>query len=108
VSALNAATGAKRWSFNTGRTIISSPAVSGGNVYIGAENGSVYALNAATGAKQWSHRLPPKDGVARCLGVSYELQTKISFADVPALPSMPHPCAGLPETGLCGEIWPTG
>ncbi len=52
--ALDAATGAKLWSFATGGAIDSSPAVAGGTVYIGSNDDSVYALDAATGAKQWS------------------------------------------------------
>ena len=33
----------------------SSPAVVGGFVYIGSDDGHVYALNAATGAKIWTY-----------------------------------------------------
>jgi outer membrane protein assembly factor BamB len=33
----------------------SSPAVVGGVVYVGADNGWVYALNASTGAKKWNY-----------------------------------------------------
>jgi outer membrane protein assembly factor BamB len=35
--------------------VISRPAVTDGTVYIGSEDGSVYALNASTGQVQWSH-----------------------------------------------------
>jgi len=48
VYALNAATGAKIWSFQTGSYVYSSPAVSNGIVYIGSYDYSVYALNATT------------------------------------------------------------
>jgi len=51
--ALNAATGAKLWSF-TPSGPRSSPAVANGVVYIGSFNGNLYALNAATGARLWS------------------------------------------------------
>jgi outer membrane protein assembly factor BamB len=56
VCALNAATGAKVWSFATvlPSTLFSSPAVANGVVYVGSFDGSVYALNARTGAKLWS------------------------------------------------------
>ena len=37
--------------------MISSPAVSGGTVYVGADNGHVYALKAATGAVKWDDDL---------------------------------------------------
>ena len=35
--------------------VYSSPAVVGGVVYIGSDDGNVYALNAANGAKLWSY-----------------------------------------------------
>jgi uncharacterized repeat protein (TIGR01451 family) len=54
VYALNASTGAKLWSFATGDTVFSSPAVANGVVYVGSFDGNVYALNASTGAKLWS------------------------------------------------------
>ena len=33
----------------------SSPAVANGVVYVGSDDGNVYALNAATGAELWSY-----------------------------------------------------
>jgi outer membrane protein assembly factor BamB len=54
VYALNAATGAKLWSFTTGNEVYSSPALAHNVVYVGSENGDVYALNAASGANLWS------------------------------------------------------
>ena len=54
VYALDAATGVKLWSYNTG-TFDSSPAVVNGVVYVGSDDHNVYALNAATGAKLWSY-----------------------------------------------------
>src|SRR2546421_313482 len=54
VYALNATTGAKKWSFATRGGIESSPAVVNGVVYIGSNDANVYALNATTGAKKWS------------------------------------------------------
>jgi outer membrane protein assembly factor BamB len=50
VYALNAATGAKLWSYDTRDYVNSSPAVANGVVYVGSINDNVYALNAATGA----------------------------------------------------------
>ena len=55
VYALNAATGAKLWSYRTGYVVCSTPAVANGVVYVGSEDNKVYALNAATGAKLWSY-----------------------------------------------------
>jgi outer membrane protein assembly factor BamB len=54
VYALNANTGARLWSFATGREVESSPAIANGVVYVGSDDGNLYALNASTGAKLWS------------------------------------------------------
>ena len=55
VYALNAATGGYIWSYKTGSSVDSSPAVVNGIVYVGSEDHKVYALNAATGTKIWSY-----------------------------------------------------
>ena len=47
-----------KWSYvitNPDQFSDSSPAVTNGVVYIGAEDGNVYALNASTGVKLWSY-----------------------------------------------------
>jgi eukaryotic-like serine/threonine-protein kinase len=44
VYALNAKTGAKLWSYATGSPVNSSPAVANGVVYVGSEDGNVYAF----------------------------------------------------------------
>lgn len=54
VYALDATTGAFKWKYQAGlHGDVSSPAVSGGMVYIGSEN--VYALDASTGAFKWKY-----------------------------------------------------
>jgi outer membrane protein assembly factor BamB len=58
--ALNAATGAKEWSYTTGYTDGSSPALANGVLYIGSHTG-VYALNPATGAEEWSYTTGDSD-----------------------------------------------
>ncbi|HSS81386.1 MAG TPA: PQQ-binding-like beta-propeller repeat protein [Gaiellaceae bacterium] len=51
----DAATGAFRWSYQTGARIFSSPAVgTGGIVYVGSADGSVYALRTSNGSVLWS------------------------------------------------------
>jgi len=50
--ALDASTGAKLWSYDTGPAS-TSPAVANGVVYVSA--GILYALNASTGARLWSY-----------------------------------------------------
>ena len=46
--ALDAATGHPRWTYTTGDDVISSPAVTGGTVYIGSDDNKVYALDAGS------------------------------------------------------------
>jgi outer membrane protein assembly factor BamB len=54
--ALDAATGAQVWKYDLDQEVDSSPAVSGGGVYVGCFDGSVHALDAATGAERWSYQ----------------------------------------------------
>ena len=44
-----------KWRYTTGLNVFSSPAVANGVVYVGSEDGHLYALNAKTGAKLWSY-----------------------------------------------------
>jgi outer membrane protein assembly factor BamB len=44
VYALNARTGAKLWSYTTGGAVDSPPAVANGMVYVGSDDGKVYAF----------------------------------------------------------------
>lgn len=44
------------WRFKTNGPIFSSPVVDGGRVFIGSQDGYVYALNQQTGAKIWSFK----------------------------------------------------
>jgi len=44
-----------KWSFATGSPVVSSPAVTNEVVYVGSNNGIVYALKASSGTKLWSY-----------------------------------------------------
>jgi outer membrane protein assembly factor BamB len=55
VYALDAATGALRWSFATGDVVHASPAFADGLVYIGSWDRNLYALDAATGRERWRY-----------------------------------------------------
>jgi outer membrane protein assembly factor BamB len=44
-----------KWSYATGSSVESSPAVANGVVYVGSDDYKLYALNAHTGAKLWSY-----------------------------------------------------
>ena len=43
------------WFFETGGAILSSPVVTGGLVYFGSSDQSVYAVDLRTGEKKWSY-----------------------------------------------------
>jgi len=45
--------GGMKWKFHTGGMVISSAAVSQGNLYFGSSDGNLYALVAESGAQQW-------------------------------------------------------
>lgn len=55
VYALDAATGALKWSFATGDVVHASPAVVDGVVYIGSWDRNVYAIAAGTGKELWRY-----------------------------------------------------
>jgi outer membrane protein assembly factor BamB len=54
VYALDAQTGAVRWSFATGEKVRATPAVANGTVYVGSWDKNFYALDAQTGQPRWS------------------------------------------------------
>jgi outer membrane protein assembly factor BamB len=54
LSASNVAGIDEDWSFTTGSTVTSSPAVANGVAYVGSGDNNVYALNGSTGVKLWS------------------------------------------------------
>ena len=61
--------GAKKWEFQTGRSIFSSPAIgSDGTVYVGSWDGKVYALNGSTGAKKWEFQTEGRVGSSPAIG----------------------------------------
>jgi outer membrane protein assembly factor BamB len=53
VYALDAATGALRWKFQTGDVVHSSPAIAHGTLFIGSWDSYFYALDAGTGKQKW-------------------------------------------------------
>ena len=44
------------WSFKAGGAVKSSAAVEGGRVFVGSDDGNVYALDFATGRKVWASK----------------------------------------------------
>lgn len=53
VYALDAATGAQRWSFKTGDVVHASPAYADGRVFVGSWDGRFYAVDVRTGRELW-------------------------------------------------------
>jgi outer membrane protein assembly factor BamB len=47
--------GTLKWTFTTGATIHSSPAVVDGTVYFGSRDHKIYALDAVTGKQKWAY-----------------------------------------------------
>jgi outer membrane protein assembly factor BamB len=45
--------GTMKWRFKTGSEVNSSPAVSGNTVYVGSEDGFLYALDKKSGDLKW-------------------------------------------------------
>jgi outer membrane protein assembly factor BamB len=54
VTALDAVTGDRQWTFETGGAIESAPAVVARTAFVGSSDGTVYALNATTGERRWT------------------------------------------------------
>ena len=61
------------WDFTTGGAVKSSPVVANGIIYVGSDDGYVYALNAYSGAVEWSYNTyGPVEAAATVLnGVVY-------------------------------------
>ncbi|WP_433257684.1 PQQ-binding-like beta-propeller repeat protein [Streptosporangium sp. CA-135522] len=57
VSALDAATGAMRWRFQTGGSLLFDHVVMDGTVFAANASGRLVALDAATGRMRWSRRI---------------------------------------------------
>ncbi len=44
------------WKFKTADAVRSSPVIAGGVVYVGSDDGSVYAIDAKSGKEVWSYK----------------------------------------------------
>jgi hypothetical protein len=47
----------KKWSYQTGAGIYSSPTVVNGIIYVSSQSGNLYALDAVSGHEKWSYHL---------------------------------------------------
>ncbi len=50
--ALDARTGRQRWEFDP-HGVVTSPAVAGGNAYVGSDDGNLYAVDVRSGVEKW-------------------------------------------------------
>lgn len=62
--AIDATTGAKRWSFAASGPILNSVAADNGRVYFGAMDGAVYAINTTNGAQLWKTQVSSRLGIS--------------------------------------------
>jgi outer membrane protein assembly factor BamB len=69
VYALDAASGALRWSFKTGNVVHASPAVANDTVYIGSWDSFFYALDAKTGKVRWRFKTGEDAAIFNQVGI---------------------------------------
>ena len=77
VYALDAASGAVRWTFKTGDVVHASPAIVGGVVYIGSWDSWFYALDASTGREKWRFKTGEDPDIHNQVGI----QSSAAVAD---------------------------
>jgi eukaryotic-like serine/threonine-protein kinase len=77
VYALDAATGALKWKFQTGDVVHASPAIADGVVFIGSWDSYFYALDAATGKEKWRFKTGDDDKIHNQVGI----QSSAAVAD---------------------------
>lgn len=61
VACLDLATGAERWSFAADGPVRYAPALAGGRLYFGSDDGNIYCLDAKEGRLIWKRQLGPED-----------------------------------------------
>lgn len=54
---------AARWLFQAGPGNVGGPVVAAGTVYVGSDDGNLYAIDAATGVERWRFALGPAAGL---------------------------------------------
>ncbi|UCG59727.1 MAG: PQQ-binding-like beta-propeller repeat protein [Phycisphaerales bacterium] len=62
VCSIDVASGELRWTFSTQGPVRFAPAVCGGRVYVGSDDGYVYCLDCEDGTLVWKYRAGPSDG----------------------------------------------
>jgi outer membrane protein assembly factor BamB len=77
VYALDAATGALKWKFQTGDVVHASPAIAGGTLFIGSWDSYFYAIDAVSGKLKWRF----KTGVDPDIHNQVGIQSSAAVAD---------------------------
>lgn len=77
VYALDAASGALKWKYQTGDVVHASPAVADGVVYVGSWDSYFYALDAASGSVRWRFKTGEDPAVHNQVGI----QSSAAVAD---------------------------
>jgi len=99
VYCLDQATGQVRWSFFTEGPVRMAPAVEGGRVFVGSDDGRIYCLEASDGSLLWS-RLVANDG-RRLMGDGRMISRQPLRAGVLVQDGLVYYCAGmLPDEGV--------
>jgi outer membrane protein assembly factor BamB len=69
VYALDAASGALRWKFQTGDVVHASPAFSDGTLFIGSWDSNFYAIDATTGKEKWRFKTGDDPDIHNQVGI---------------------------------------
>ncbi len=77
IYALDAATGALKWKFQTGDVVHASPAIAGGTLFIGSWDSYFYAIDAVSGKEKWRF----KTGVDPDIHNQVGIQSSAAVAD---------------------------
>ena len=61
------------WTFNTGRSVVSSPSIERGRVFVGSNSGKIHSLDLTSGSELWSFETGEPVEAAPCIveGVVY-------------------------------------
>jgi outer membrane protein assembly factor BamB len=70
VYALDAATGALRWKFETGDVVHATPAIAAGVLYVGSWDRYLYALDASTGSLIWKFQTGDDPKIHNQIGIA--------------------------------------
>jgi outer membrane protein assembly factor BamB len=107
VQAWSTSTESLEWTFSTSQTVVSSPAVANGVVYVGCNDDSIYALDAFSGAYLWSFQTAANISTSPVVANGMLYVTSVdgnvyafSLPNGPAKVERPNPAELSPNTNL--------